>query len=53
MAALATVLKVEIVAEGVETEDQASFLRAIGIDKGQGWLWSKAIGPSELQTWLA
>jgi sensor c-di-GMP phosphodiesterase-like protein len=52
MAALATVLKVEIVAEGVETEEQASFLRAIGIEKGQGWLWSKAIGPSELQTWL-
>jgi sensor c-di-GMP phosphodiesterase-like protein len=53
MAALATVLKVEIVAEGVETQEQASFLRAIGIEKGQGWLWSKAIGPSELQTWLA
>ncbi len=53
MAALATVLKVEIVAEGVETQEQASFLRAIGIEKGQGWLWSKAIGPSELKTWLA
>ncbi|MEX0830211.1 MAG: EAL domain-containing protein [Nitrospirales bacterium] len=52
IAALATILKVEIVAEGVETEDQASFLRAIGIDKGQGWLWSKAIGPEELQGWF-
>jgi sensor c-di-GMP phosphodiesterase-like protein len=53
MAALAAILKVEIVAEGVETEDQACFLRAIGIEKGQGWLWSKAIGPTELQTWFA
>jgi sensor c-di-GMP phosphodiesterase-like protein len=53
MAALATILKVEIVAEGVETEEQASFLRAIGIEKGQGWLWSKAIGPTELQRWFA
>ncbi len=52
MAALATILKVEIVAEGVETQEQASFLRAIGIEKGQGWLWSKAIGPSELQAWF-
>jgi sensor c-di-GMP phosphodiesterase-like protein len=53
MAALATILKVEIVAEGVETEEQASFLRAIGIDKGQGWLWSKAIDPKELQGWFS
>lgn len=52
MAALATILKVEIVAEGVETQEQASFLRAIGIEKGQGWLWSKALGPSELQAWF-
>ena len=53
IAALATVLKMEIVAEGVETQEQAAFLRAIGIEKGQGWLWSKAIDPDELQTWLA
>jgi sensor c-di-GMP phosphodiesterase-like protein len=53
MAALARVLKVEIVAEGVETQEQASFLRAVGVDKGQGWLWSKAIGPTELQAWFA
>lgn len=53
IAALATVLKMSIVAEGVETQEQAAFLRAIGVEKGQGWLWSKAIGPSELRTWLA
>ena len=52
MAALATILKVEIVAEGVETQGQASFLRAIGVEKGQGWLWSKAIGPTELEAWF-
>ena len=52
IAALATVLDVDVVAEGVETVDQASFLRAIGVDKAQGWLWSKAIGPLELETWL-
>ncbi|WP_455270865.1 EAL domain-containing protein [Rhizobium herbae] len=31
------------VAEGVETEDQADYLKAHGVDFGQGWLFSKAL----------
>ena len=50
--ALATVLDNEVIAEGVETSAQATFLREIGVTRGQGWLWSKAIGPLELETWL-
>lgn len=53
MASLARILKVEIVAEGVETAEQASFLRAIGIEKGQGWLWARALNPMELREWLS
>ncbi|MDR4461773.1 MAG: EAL domain-containing protein [Nitrospirales bacterium] len=53
IAALATILKVDIVAEGVETAEQASFLRAIGIEKGQGWFWAKALTPTELREWLS
>lgn len=52
IAALATILKVNIVAEGIETPEQAAFLRAIGIEKGQGWLWAKALGANELYAWL-
>jgi sensor c-di-GMP phosphodiesterase-like protein len=52
IAALASVLEVDLVAEGIETPEQASFLRAIGVHRGQGWLWSKAIGSAELSTWL-
>jgi sensor c-di-GMP phosphodiesterase-like protein len=46
--ALAAALRVKVVAEGVETPEQAFFLRAAGVDAGQGWLWSKAIPASEL-----
>lgn len=33
---------VYVVAEMIENEDQKEFLRAIGVDKGQGWLFGKA-----------
>jgi sensor c-di-GMP phosphodiesterase-like protein len=47
--ALAAVLRVKLIAEGVETREQAFFLRAAGVDAGQGWLWSKAVPPEELE----
>ena len=36
----------KVVAEGIETVDDARALRAAGVDHGQGWLWAKA-GPVE------
>lgn len=47
--ALAGALRVKVIAEGVETREQAFFLRAAGVDAGQGWLWSKAVPPEQLE----
>ena len=48
LAMFAAMLRIRLVAEGVETREQAAFLRAAGVDCGQGWLWSKAVPPDEL-----
>lgn len=43
----------EIVAEGVETEAQAVFLRSKGCDVAQGWRYAKAMPVHELKAWMA
>lgn len=40
---LAAALRLRTVAEGVESWEQAFFLRAAGVDYGQGFFWSKAV----------
>jgi sensor c-di-GMP phosphodiesterase-like protein len=45
--ALAAALRLRTVAEGVETWEEAFFLRAAGVDCGQGWFWSKAVSAAE------
>lgn len=40
---LAAALRLRTVAEGVEGWEQAFFLRAAGVDYGQGYFWSKAV----------
>jgi EAL domain-containing protein (putative c-di-GMP-specific phosphodiesterase class I) len=40
------------VAEGVETEEQARFLRIQGCDEMQGFLFSAALSPEEAAQWL-
>lgn len=37
----------EVCAEGVETSSEAAFLKRLGVDHGQGWLWSKAVSREE------
>lgn len=46
--AFAAILRQKVLAEGVETREQALFLRAAGVDYGQGWYWAKAMPAEEL-----
>jgi diguanylate cyclase (GGDEF)-like protein len=41
--ALATHLNMHLIAEGIETEGQLKYLKALGCDYGQGFLFSKAV----------
>ncbi len=50
--AMAHAVSLEVVAEGVETEAQAAFLREQGCDELQGYLFSRPIPPEEFERFL-
>lgn len=49
---LAAALHVRTIAEGVESWEQAFFLRAAGVDHGQGFFWSPAVPADQVETVL-
>ena len=49
LVALAGIMRMHTVVEGIETREQALFLQAAGVDAGQGYLWSNAIPADELE----
>ncbi|QMI04360.1 EAL domain-containing protein [Citrobacter sp. RHB25-C09] len=48
---MAKTLKLEMVAEGIETADQENWLRQHGVQYGQGWLYSKALPKEAFILW--
>lgn len=50
--AMAKNLKLSVLAEGVETEEQLSFLAAQGCDSCQGYLYSRPLAADAFQAWL-
>ncbi|MGD8352296.1 MAG: EAL domain-containing protein, partial [Nitrospirota bacterium] len=50
--AMAHVLKLNVVAEGVETVEQLEFLRGVGCDEAQGFLFSRPVVPGDFSMLL-
>ena len=42
-------IDVTVCAEGIETASQLMLCKRLGVDEGQGWLWSKAIDINEFE----
>lgn len=45
-------LRLSVIAEGVEDDDQASVLTAQGCDQFQGWLYARAMPAAEFGEWM-
>ena len=51
IAALSDSLDLDVVAEGIETEDQFEIIRELGCRFGQGFLWSRPLPPAHAMAW--
>lgn len=51
--ALGQALKLTVVAEGIETPQQAEILKSLGCDIGQGYLFSRPMPAEQAEAWLA
>ena len=44
-------LKVQVVAEGIETDEQLEYLRSVDCDMIQGYIFSKPLAVAEFESW--
>lgn len=51
VARLAEELGMDVIAEGVETEEQARLLQSVGVSQAQGWLYAPALAPEAFEKW--
>jgi diguanylate cyclase (GGDEF)-like protein/PAS domain S-box-containing protein len=49
---LAHMMGLEVVGEGVETEEQAEWLREMGCDRGQGYYFARPLPPEDVSVFL-
>jgi len=49
---MAQALDITVIAEGVETHEQAAILRSMGVPLGQGFLFAKPRPPEEISGWF-
>ncbi|SEA30517.1 EAL domain-containing protein [Nitrosospira multiformis ATCC 25196] len=45
-------LGLRVMAEGVETEGQAEYLRSVQCDESQGYLYARPMRPDDFEAWL-
>lgn len=50
---IAKTLDLQVVAEGIETEDEAEITTQLGCDLGQGWFYARPTNPDELPAVVA
>jgi diguanylate cyclase (GGDEF)-like protein len=49
---LARALNLDVIAEGVETNEQLEILHTLGASMGQGYLWSRAMPAAQVAEWV-
>lgn len=52
MVALGRMLDLDILVEGVETDEDRSMLRMLGCQSAQGWLYARAMPADQLLAWM-
>jgi cyclic di-GMP phosphodiesterase Gmr len=52
MVAVAQEFDLDVIAEGVETNGEATFLKSVGVDYAQGYFYGKPMAAADFEAWL-